>query len=137
MGADRPKPSSRPQTFCSLLIPDIPYYPRPSRSPFTPIPTPSHSSEAPHTHKILQYSSQALHTHLKTITPISGTPYPTKALHTNIRPSIPILGPYTITRLSSPTQDPLNPSQTFHTTLTHPYQFQNPLHTHPDPFTPI
>ena len=31
----------------------------------------------------------------------------------------------------------LDPSQTFHTTLSHPDQFQDPLDNHPNPFAPI
>ena len=39
--------------------------------------------------------------------------------------------------LSSPTPDPPYPSHTFHTTLGPPDLFQDPLHTHPNPFTTI
>ena len=120
---------------------------RPSRSVSVPphqskpLHTHSHTSEALLTHQSLQYPYQILHTHPS---------HPNKTLHTHIRPSLPIIGLHTITcpfktTLGPPPHSqvllthlrPSYPTQTFLTTLCHPDQFQEPLHTHPNPFTPI
>ena len=99
-------------------------YPLTQPRPFIPILAHSLTPDALHTHQSLQYPSQALHTHLKPFTPISGTPHPTKALHNHTKPSIPILGPHTIHWPFTPTLDL-------------PDQFQDPRHTYSKPFTPI
>ena len=129
---------------CSIFTLGLPnqcQYPLTNSSPVTPIPTHSHTSEALLTHQSLQYPYQIFHTHPS---------HPNKTLHTHIRPSLPIIGLHTITcpfktTLGPPPQSqvllphprPSYPTQTFHTTLCHPDQFQEPLHTHPNPFTPI
>ena len=60
-----------------------------SRSPYTPIPTQVHPSEALYTHQGLQYPSPSIHTHLKPFKPILGPPHRPKAPHTHLRPSTP------------------------------------------------
>ena len=75
---------THPRLSRSLPIP-----PHPPKARHTH-PSPFPYTRCPHTH---QSPSQALHTHLKPFTPISGIPHPTKALHNHTKPSIPILGP--------------------------------------------
>ena len=48
-----------------------------------------------------------------------------------------VQGPLTQSQAFLTHPGPSYPSQTFHTTLCHPDQFQYPLDTHPNPFTPI
>ena len=107
---NHPRPSTRvlgsthpPKTLIPIL--DLPYYPMPSRSgfststPFTPIPTHSHTYEALNTYQSVHYQYQALFTHLKSFKPLQALHThpnlftPTQALNTLLKPFIPILGP--------------------------------------------
>ena len=86
----------------------------------TPVSKGLNPSQALHTHvKHLtlisgpSHSSQALYTHLKPFSPISGPPHPPQVMHTHLRLSMPILGPlhsslalYSHLRPHTPVPDP-------------------------------
>ena len=85
-------PSLAPTLFLGSLHP--PYANQiSSRTPITSKLTHSPPSEVLHSHQSLQYTPQALHTHLRLFIPIPGSPYPPKALHANLRPITLISGP--------------------------------------------
>ena len=80
-GRPHPDPLYPSQTFHTTLDhPDqFQYYINHPR-PCIPMSTHFLTANALHIYQSLQYPSQALHTHLKPCTPISGNPHPTKAL---------------------------------------------------------
>ena len=144
-----PVPDSLHQPQTLIPIPDVPYplyaieisssTPHFHLKPFIPIPIRFHTSNDPHTHQSLQYPSQILHTHLKSLTPIAGPPHPTKALTCISGLLYLILSlqtiPWSFTHnLGPPTQSHTSDSLHTHQNLQYPYQI---LHTHLKPLTPI